>query len=361
MTTLKGSDWEPFSDAPAVVRSMATGRFAASLHACGDSAPTYLHPLLLQKCQVEPFSDGSEPSCSATQHEQCHNQQYQALQQWSDTVPLHSLQSYGPSMAAYYPSKIGPATAAAACTAALAEILDSFGGPSISDGWNRLAQSCCSPSTAVSSNSAHSLFATSHQSTADDSQCFDQHSKQAMQDFLPDHHSAVINPSVDAFGYAQHAVQPANKFLPIFDQPPSYRLPSALPIWNLDVQPCADANNSDWHDAAAWPHCQHASVQTLHGSQWHHSKQELPLPPVWPLPLPFEVPILGVQLATHSLTTASAAASAASAAGSVPVGTAASDDSKPKKKKGIALLFCALLAFVNVAPSLACSLFLEAY
>lgn len=282
----------------------------------------------------------SQPSCSASQSWQCQNQQCQAPVEWHDTFQLHSPQPYYSSVAAYDVSNIGPATAAAACTAALAQILDSFGGPSISVGWDRLAQGSCSPSTAVSSTSNCCPSAMSHEPSIEDLQCFQQ---QAMQGFLPGQHSALNSPSVDILCHTRHAAHLVISSSPIFDQPRSYRLPatdSALPIWGLDVPPYADANVREWSDASALTYIQQGSVQTLRSSQWHESNQELPLLSLLPLPLPFTVPNLDTQLATRLVTTPAAAASAgaATAAASAHVDTGTSDDSKPKKKKGIATI-----------------------
>ena len=269
--------------------------------------------------------------CSTTQHSHCQDQQYHASVHLSDTILSKSLHSQCPLTAASHPSYIGPATAAAACTAALAEILDSFGGPNICDGWGRLALGCCSPSAAVSSSSAYCSSAISHQTTAEGFQYFNQHTGQAWGDLLPGQCHAPHNGSVGASGHAHHAAQLAsldNSSLPIFDQPPSYRLPSNLPIWSLDIPPSVEAQLVDWCDTTVPPHVQRAHVQTLHSSQWHHNNQEMPLSLPLPLPLMSNVPDLNLQLATQP-------AAAAAAAAALHAGTDKPDAAKPKKRKGI--------------------------
>ena len=265
--------------------------------------------------------------CSAIQHGQCQDPQYQAPMQWSDTVLPESLHSrdHFPLTAASYASYFGPATAAAACTAALAEILDSFGGTNISDGWGRLALGCCSPNAAVSSGSACCSSGNSHQTTAEGLQYFGQHTEQAWGSLLPDQFNAPHNTSVNASGHAHHAAQLAsldNSSVPVFNQPPSYRLPSDLPIWSLDIPPCAAAQLIDWCDTTVPPHIQDAHVQTLHSSQWQPDNQALPLPLPLPLPVMSHMLELSVQLATQP-------------AAAAHVGTDTTDAAKPRKKKGI--------------------------
>ena len=270
--------------------------------------------------------------CSANERGQCQDQQYHAPLQWSDTA----LHSHCPSTTASHPSHTGPATAAAECTAALAEILDSFGGPNISDGWDRLALGCCSLNAAVSSSSACCSSATSHQIAAEGLRYFSQHTKQTWGDLLPDQFNAPHNSFEDASGRAHLAAQLAsldNNSVPIFNQPPSSRLPPNLPIWSLDIPPSAEEQIVDWCDATVPAFIQDAYVQTLHSTQWHHNKQELPLPLPLPLPLMSDMPDLNLQLATQPAVAAAAAATATAAA--AHVGTNTTDTAKPKKRKGI--------------------------
>ena len=299
----------------------------------GDSVPLQI------QYQTDLLHHVDAPMCSAIQHGQCQDPQYHAPKQWSDTVLLESLLSHDhfPSTAASHPSYVGPATAAAACTAALAEILDSFGGPNISDGWGRLALGCCSPHAAFSSSSACCSSANSHQTTAEGLQHIGQHTKQAWGDLLPDQFDAPHNTSINASGHAHHAAQLAsldNSSLPVFNQPPSYRLPSDLPIWSLDIPPSAAAQLIDWCDTAVPACMQDAHAQKLHSSHWHHHNQAMPLPLPLPLPLMSHMPELNLQLATQPAAAAAARATV-SAAAAEHVGTDTTDAAKPKKKKGI--------------------------
>ena len=321
-------------DAPQLARSVSASYDNAFLSACGQSMA-----LGFQQNQTDSLHLVDEPMCSALQHRQCQDQQYPASTQWPDTIPPKSL---CPSTAASPPPHIGQATAAAACTAALAEILDSFGGPNIGDGWGRLALGCQSLNAASSSSSACSSSAASHQTKAQGLHYIGQHTGQAWGHLLPDQCNAPRNTSVDASDHAYHAAQLASLYnisLPIFDQPPSYRLPSDLPIWSLDIPPSNEAQLIDWCDTAIPPYMQHAHVQTLHSSQWHHNNLEVPLSLPLPLPLVSNMPDLNLQLATQpaaeaeAVATATATATATTAA--VQLGIDTIDAAKPKKRKGI--------------------------
>lgn len=309
------------SDSPChahqTARPPAAAYSAALLPASGSSDP-----------QRGSFHHADEPS-PAPQYAHCQNQQYHASLQGSGTVvPGPSLHSCCHSIAAHHPSFTGPATAAAACTAALAELLDSLGGPNVSNGWGRLAQACGSPNAAVPSTSAHCPSATS-QPTAEELQYVSQHAKEASENMLPDHCKFPCRTSTAAFGYATHAAQLADldsiSHLP-FDQPPSYRLPPSLPIWSLDIPSSAEAQLIDWCDTTVLPYLQGIPVQAANSSDWHHDNQKLPLPLPLPLPPPQQsnLPDFDLQLATQS-----------AAAAATNLDTHATDAAKPKKRKGI--------------------------
>ena len=299
--------------------------FQASQTACAPVAAALLPAVGYSDPLQNSFADATGPNCAAPQHAHCQDQQYHDSLQWSDTVlPGPSLHSCCHSIAADHPSLIGPATAAAACTAALAEILDSLGGPNISEGWGRLALACGSPNAAVSRAPCPS--ATSHQPRAEELQYISQHAKEASGNMLPDHCTTSRSTCTATLDYATHAAQLADldsiSHL-TFGQPPSYTLPPPLPIWSLDILPSAEAQLIDWCDATVLPYLQGTPVLTATSSDWHHDTQKPPLP--LPLPLLPNLPHLNPQLAAQP-----AAGTAAAAAVTVDTNAA-----KPKKRKGI--------------------------
>lgn len=314
VTTIDASGSNPGCQAPQTACALAA---AAVLPAFG-----YSHPL-----QNDSFADANQPNCAAPQHARCQNQQYHASLQSSDTVlPGPYLHSWCHSIADH-PSLIGPATAAAACTAALAEILDSLGGPNISEGWGRLALACGSPNAAVPR--AHCPSATSHQPRAEELQHVSQRAKEASGNMLPDPCTTPRSTPTAALHYATHAAQLAdldNTSHLTFGQPPSYTLPPSLPIWSLDILPSAEARFIDWCDTTVLPYLQGTPVQTANSSYWQHDQQTPPLPVPLPLPPPLQsdLPNLNLQLATQSAAVTAAA----------NVDTHATDAAKPKKTKG---------------------------
>ena len=141
------------------------------------------------------------------------------------------------------PGQPGSATAAYSAAAALAAILDSFGGPINTAGWSRLASSSTSVNCADTSTSGYGI---PRQEPAP-SMPFHRRSFQSKQmpssisNTLGSTHQGIPTASNMPLMHTMHdgfspasASHSADSLLPVFDMPLSSRVPSDLPIWSLD-------------------------------------------------------------------------------------------------------------------------------
>ena len=285
---------------------------------CNQSSLASLHDF------EQPIQKVSEPM-------QSEDQQFYMPHCWAGRFHQddHSLPAVSGSVAAHEPISLGSATAEAECAAAIADILDSFGGPVSSTGWNRLARKCYASNGEVTSQQTDSPSASSHQITAHELEWYSQQSQQ-VQAFVSDH--SIPDDNIMHLGSPSHAHRAAPSdmqdscMLSSLHQPPSCWWPSPLPIWSLDIPSYTMQNVPNLYSSPLPFHANTEPVQPMSIPWLQPHEQELSLS----LSVLPSMPASDAQVAMTS-----SAASAATATG--PSAAAAANDPdgfKAKKKKG---------------------------
>ena len=309
---------------------------ASSTHGVLSSLSSPAAPILRSKVVSAPtaqhshayirLSPAHEPQSAACEPERAADQQNQE-QLWR---PARE-----PSVLRGQQTFVGAATEAAEYAAALSDILDSFGGPVSIDGWARLASRCPDDSTSGTLQAVHSASTPFLLTTAQDLQWKkqqSQHAQAASAGHSDVHWLSRMALPVSCDDRQQQALLDTEALcaMPVFNQQPSQRLPSALPIWSLDIPTYTEQHHvANWQNPLLPCQAQATHVPTLHSSHQHLHEQEVPRQ----LPVMPHVSAEGAKLALTPLAIASAATTPAALA-DVTVTEDMREESKPRKKKG---------------------------